>query len=345
MRNGVVFFNLKKNKKISKQLKKLKIQNKKNIIGDLIKNNKMITTSIFIVLLVVTVYSVDNLAEKNVYDELLEENKLEYRGEVSKNGLKEYKIDLNNINVYNTNTYQKITLGDIKITNYSSSRNLDFNHILKSKIELDKNKDKILIYHTHASESYSNSDKYKFEYSGTYRSKDEKYNMLHIGEVLGDNLNKYQIKYTQDRTTHDYSSYLNSYIRSAQTIKSNVQKEKYRLIMDVHRDAFGDLTKGVRVNLNGKTYAQLMFVVGMGTSGYYNPYALENLSFVLNLMALANTNYPGLFRPMLLRSSKYNQDLNKYAILLECGTTGNKIEEVENSMEIFAKLLNEFYKK
>ncbi len=346
MKKAVVFFDFKRNKKINKYLKKQKIKKNTSKIYFLSIIKKNILSALAICIIIVVVCS-NNI--KKIYDikqsSLININETKNLDESFDESLKKYNIDLNNINYYNTNNYQKIQLSDIQILNYSHTKNLDFAKILEHKIKFDRNKDKILLYNTHASESYSNSEKYKFNYSGTYRSKEESFNMLGIGDKFCSYLKKYQIKFNHDKTPHDYQSYLDAYKRSAETIKKNISKEKYSLCIDLHRDALGDLTKGMVVEINGMKCAKLMFVIGMGTSGLYNQYALENLSCALNIMALANDNYKGLFRPMIIRDSKYNQDLNRYSLLIECGTTGNTIEEAQNSMKILAKLINEFYKK
>ena len=47
---------------------------------------------------------------------------------------------------------------------------------------------------------------------------------------------------------------------------------------------------------------------------------------------------------MYIRNSVYNQDLNKYSLLMEFGATGNTIEEVMLSTRCIANLLNIIYK-
>ena len=63
---------------------------------------------------------------------------------------------------------------------YSSYRNIDFSSLLNANIIFTKTNDRILLYNTHTSESYINSEGYQFEYSGTMRSTDANYNMLDL---------------------------------------------------------------------------------------------------------------------------------------------------------------------
>ena len=54
--------------------------------------------------------------------------------------------------------------------------------------------------------------------------------------------------------------------------------------------------------------------------------------------------YPGLFRPLLIRDSKYNQDTNKGAILTEIGTTGNTHEQVYYAVTCLGNVLDKVFK-
>lgn len=76
------------------------------------------------------------------------------------NNLKDVSVNI----VAQTDVYQKLNVCGVDITNYSTKRDIDFEKILKDNtISLSKSIDDILLYTTHTSESYANSDKYKFE--------------------------------------------------------------------------------------------------------------------------------------------------------------------------------------
>ena len=57
----------------------------------------------------------------------------------------------------------------------------------------------------------------------------------------------------------------------------------------------------------------------------------------------ANELYPGLFKPIILRNSRYNQHLAKAACIIE-GATGNTMDQCLNSMKYFAKVMSEVIK-
>ncbi len=254
------------------------------------------------------------------------------------------KIEKENYSKNETNTMQKIKIYNATILNYSSQKNIDFLSLYKKNITLTKKSDPVLIYSTHTSESYTNSKNYKFDYTSTYRTRDAKYNMISVGNTLNESLKEKNMETIFDTTPHDYGSYEIAYTNSRKTIKNNIEtKGRIGLSIDVHRDALADLTEGPTVQINGVKVAKLMFVMGLGTESYKNEYWEENLSLALQLQKLGEEMYPGLFRPMIVRNSKYNQDMIKHSFLIEVGTTGNSLEEAYYSARCLANILNKFY--
>ena len=245
-----------------------------------------------------------------------------------------------------TKTLQRINLGTMKILNYSSTRNINFEELLEKNITLTKASDKILLYNTHTSESYSNSEKYQFEYSGgTMRSLDAKYNMLAIAKELNSNLKEKGFYSIHNTTPHDYGTYTSAYAKSRVTVQEALsQMQGAGIVIDVHRDATANLAYRPVANVNGIEVAQLMFVMGVGSNSVKNPNWQDNIALAIQIQLLADKIYPGLFKPMMIRNSVYNQDLNKYSMLIEFGATGNTIEEVKLSTRCLTNLLNIMYK-
>ena len=255
-----------------------------------------------------------------------------------------YKKDKENLNIKETDQVQKINIYGMNISNYSSKRNIDISGLFKKNIVLTKKSDPILIYSTHTSESYTNSENYKFEYSSTYRTRDAKYNMLSVGKVIADALKQNNMQVIFDTTPHDYGNYEIAYTNSRKTIQNAIQNnQRIGLAIDVHRDALGDLTNGPTVEINGQKVAKLMLVMGVGTNNYSNEFWEDNLALALQIQKLGEEMYPGLFRGMIIRNSKYNQDLIKHSFLVEVGTTGNTLEEAYFGARCLANILNKFY--
>ena len=48
----------------------------------------------------------------------------------------------------------------------------------------------------------------------------------------------------------------------------------------------------------------------------------------------------GLFKPIILRSSEYNQHIAKAACIIEVGATGNTLEESMAAMKYLAKVID-----
>ena len=52
----------------------------------------------------------------------------------------------------------------------------------------------------------------------------------------------------------------------------------------------------------------------------------------------------GLFRPIIVRNSRYNQNLAEGACIIEVGATGNTLEEAIGSMKYLSNVLEEVMK-
>lgn len=245
----------------------------------------------------------------------------------------------------NSANIQRVSIGNMRILNYSTNRSINFDELLSGNVNLTKKSDKILMYNTHTSESYSNSDKYKFDYTGIKRSTDAKFNMLAITKEFDKNLKSKGFETVQNTTPHDYGTYTSAYAKSRITVKDAISNlGRVGISIDVHRDAAADLEFRPVVDIKGVQVAQCMFVMGIGNDISTNPYWQDNLKLALKLQQIADDVYPGLFRPMYIRNSIYNQDLNKYSILIEIGATGNTIEEAMLATRCLTNLLNILYK-
>jgi stage II sporulation protein P len=222
---------------------------------------------------------------------------------------------------------------------------MDFEGLFSKVINLTKTSDKILLYDTHTSESYTNSERFKFGYTGSYRSTDANYNMLAIAKEFQKNLTEKSFKITHDTTPHDYGTYTSAYAKSRITVQKNLTDNGgYGILIDVHRDATSDLTFAPAINVKGVNVAQCMLVLGVGTDTNKNKYWEDNLSLALKIQKTADEYYPGLFRPMIIRNSIYNQDMNKYSILIEVGATGNTIDQAMYATRCLTNILNILYK-
>ena len=224
-------------------------------------------------------------------------------------------ISENNINARYTDTVESV-----KINNETQ---FDLKEILENPDYEIKNKEKVIIYHTHTCESYTPSDKYNYEMTGVYRTTDLNYTVSRVGDELEKYLTSYGKEVIHDKTYHDYPAYNGSYGRSLKTMQNVIENNNDAEIMiDLHRDAVGSTnTYGPTVKIGDEVCAQVMFVIGSDGSGLYHPNWRENLKFAIKIQNKANEMYPGLFRPIIFRNSRYNQHLTSATTIIEVGAT------------------------
>lgn len=188
----------------------------------------------------------------------------------------------------------------------------------------------VLILHTHATESFTKNGE-SYEESSRYRTLDEGYNMIRVGDELSQTLAEYGITVIHDRTLHDYPSYTASYNNSRKAAQKYLEQyPSIRLVLDVHRDSV-ELANGRQMDTtasrDGTEAAQLMMVVGTNAGGLAHPGWQENFALALKLHAQLERQMPGIMRPVNLRSERFNQDLLPGMLLVEVGAAGNTLEE------------------
>ena len=206
--------------------------------------------------------------------------------------------------------------------------------------ELSNKKD-IVIYHTHTCESYTPTNQNNYVASGNFRTIDANYNVSRVGQELKKNLNDF-FNVNHDKTYHDYPTYSGSYNRSLTTIKSLISENYSGLVIDLHRDALGNNSNyAPKVQIGDEIAAQLMFVIGTDGGGLSHLNWIRNLKTAIKIQEKANELYPGLFKPIILRNSRYNQHVSDGACIIEVGATGNTLEECNVSMKYLAKVLEE----
>ena len=211
--------------------------------------------------------------------------------------------------------------------------------------ELNINKENILIFHTHTCESYTPTEQYNYEQTGNFITTDLNFSVARVGDELTNYLMGYGFNVTHDKSYHDYPAYTGSYTRSLATVENLLQSNPSDIIIDLHRDAIGSKSEyDPSVKIGEDTAAQLMFVIGTNGGGLYHPNWQSNLKFAIELQQKANEMYPGLFKPIIVRNSRYNQHLGKAACIIEVGATGNTLEQCMTSMKYLAKVLDEYKK-
>ena len=234
-----------------------------------------------------------------------------------------------------------VEINGVKIKNETS---FEINDAIMNT-ELNINKNNILIFHTHTCESYTPTEQYNYQQTGNFRTTDLNFSVARVGDELANYLIGYGFNVVHDKTYHDYPAYTGSYTRSKTTVENILQSNPTDIIIDLHRDAIGSKSNyDPSVKIGDDVAAQLMFVIGTNGGGLYHPNWQTNLKFAIELQQKANEMYPGLFKTMIVRNSRYNQHLGKAATIIEVGSTGNTLEQCMNSMKYLSKVLDEYRK-
>ena len=203
---------------------------------------------------------------------------------------------------------------------------------------IDINNPKIYIYNTHQLENYNNKN---LEIYGITP------NVLMASYILKEKLNKLGIAtIVEDTNLHEFLNvngwdYSSSYKATRLLILD--KKNKYSSLeyfIDIHRDSVAkNLTT---VSIDGKSYAKVLFVVGLEHDNYN-----ANLNFANNINSLLEEYYPNISRGVLKKEGAgvdgiYNQDLSSNSLLIEVGGVDNNIEEVFNTIEAISVILNHY---
>jgi stage II sporulation protein P len=161
-------------------------------------------------------------------------------------------------------------------------------------------------------------------------------------------LEKYGIGAVADETdiykrlVENDMAYWQSYDAARPVVQDALSKNRdIQYIFDFHRDAVGrDVTTK---EINGKTYARLMFVVGGEVENFE-----KNKQYALQLHELLEKKYPGLSRGVIVKGGEgnngvYNQDLSEKSIVVEFGGVYNDFNELYRTADAFAEVFSEFY--
>ena len=267
----------------------------------------------------------NNVSEENPQNETS-------NGEINRE-LTVTEVDNSGVNPRYTDEYNGVFINNG--TNYQLTQEM-----LTPDVEVNKNK--VVIYHTHTCESYTPTEQYQYTASGNFRTIDLNFSVSRVGDELEKWLSTYGCTVIHDRTYHDYPAYNGSYSRSlvtAQNVLSTNQDAD--IVIDLHRDAIADETYGPRVKIGDEYVSQLMFVIGTDGANSAHTNWLQNLKFAIKVQQKANELYPGLFKPIILRNSEYNQHVAIAACIIEVGSTGNTLEESMGAMKYLARIIEE----
>ena len=195
----------------------------------------------------------------------------------------------------------------------------------------------ILIYHSHSQEGFA--DSIPGDVSTTIVGAGEKLTRLLEEEYGFDVLHHTGV--------YDYPSRDEAYSNALPAIEQVLEENPtIQVVIDLHRDAVAEGTKLV-TTIDGKDYARFMFFNGIcrSTKGpityLNNPYLKENLAFSFQSQVIAESYFPGITRKIYLKAWRYNMHFKPRNMLIELGAQTNTVEEIMNTTEILAFVINE----
>ena len=208
------------------------------------------------------------------------------------------------------------------------------------KIETKKENPTIYIYNTHQTEEYKPTS--FLEYSVNP-------NVLMASYILEEQLsNKGNVVLVEEESVSKLRTTLGlNYAGSYKVTRSMMENAKknnptLKYYIDLHRDSLThDKTT---LTVDGKSYAKILFIVGLENSNYQ-----ENLDFTNKISDLLNQKVKGLSKGIYkkegpLVNGVYNQDFSNRVILIELGGNENTIDEVYRSLIVLGEVLDEVIK-
>ena len=230
--------------------------------------------------------------------------------------------------------------GDLYVAN-RAKKQADAAALAKRELDLSLSQGpQILILHSHGSEAYTpQGEQDAYTPSDPFRTTDCAHNVVRVGEEMARVFREAGFSVVHDTNLYDYPAYNGAYDRSLEaTQRWLTQFPSLKIILDVHRDALEDEDTIYKVISKEKqgTAAQVMLVVGTDNGGFH-PLWEENLSFALHLQQQLLDDHDRLARPIVLRSSRFNQQLSVGSVLVEVGTHGNSLDEALLGARLFAQ--------
>lgn len=221
---------------------------------------------------------------------------------------------------------------------------MDAETLLSKDMSIDTESEdyKVLIYHTHGSETFADSRDGVIEDS-----------VIGVGDELARILEEqYGIRTYHDRNVYDMVDGVldrnYAYDLSGEAARKIIEEHpSIEVVIDLHRDGVREDLHLVRV-INGRPTAQIMFLNGVSrlnvngdVESMYNPNKIDNLSFSLQLHLAGKKMYGDLMRRIYISGYRFNLDILPRATLIEIGAQNNTVEEAKNAMIPLAAILND----
>ncbi|MBR3927624.1 MAG: stage II sporulation protein P [Clostridia bacterium] len=206
-------------------------------------------------------------------------------------------------------------------------------------MKADKEDIRVLIYHTHTHEAYEKKETDAYVETSAWRTKNNQYNIVRVGEELARLLTERGFTVIHDTTDHELSDLSTAYTRSLATMEKYT--DNIDVFIDLHRDAYYKDSSGNPFSLktNEGDFARLMCLVGNGKGFDDEMHYTENYTLATLLTGEINKAVTGLCRPVMVKDGRYNQHISEKCLLIEVGHNQNSIEQALSAMPYLADAL------
>ena len=242
-------------------------------------------------------------------------------------------------NQINTNIEKENNNDSDEYSNLEELKEISYYIEDPNKVDIDN--PLVYIYNSHQLENYNNDN---LEIYGITP------NVLMASYLLKEKLNQRGISTIVEDTNLTEFLELNNWDHASSYKASRIfmldKQNTYKSLkyyIDIHRDSIGKSLS--TTTINDKPYARILFVVGLEHKNYQ-----KNLDLANKLNDLFNKHYQGLSRGILKKEGQnvngiYNQDISENSILIELGGVDNNIDEVLNTINAIADILNIYIKE
>ena len=199
----------------------------------------------------------------------------------------------------------------------------------------------VLIYHTHAAESYLKTKADTYTESETGRTLDARYNVIAVGNALAKALEARGFTVIHDKTNVEGDDLTSAYSRSLTIMH---QYDNVDLYIDLHRNSSLQREQSDNtIQIDGKSVAKLFFVVGTGIGTYTGEYDTapdwkNNYTFAYSLTQAISAQRADLIKPIRLKVGRYNQHMG-LCLLAEVGTNADTLQAVLNTVPYLANAI------
>lgn len=205
----------------------------------------------------------------------------------------------------------------------------------------------ILIYHTHTHESYEKQAQDDYVEISAYRTGDTQHSVVRVGAELKRLLEDMGASVYHDVTDYEQDALGTSYERSLKTLERlRDEGRTFDLWIDLHRDAYAPASGEPKcVDAGGLEAARLMVLLGTGEgkSGGepfdQKPDFERNRVWGQRLTDELNAIAPGICRPLLVKTGRYNQHISERSMLIEVGHNRNTLGQALNAMPTLARAI------